>query len=316
MSGEAPPPKPDEPRDLGPVLEFMYRLGQAYLACGEQTAKVELLLRRVASAYGIRRTRVVAFPTALFITVHDRTEERITLAEGPTQVLRLDQIAAVYHLGDAAQRGEVTPPDGLEQLNVILRTPARFGAMGVIIGHAILTIGLAMLLLPSRDNLITAAVLGTIVGALKVFNRNRPVLAVPLPVVAAAIVSVLVFLAAKYGLPVDPLHALVPPLVSFLPGGMLTLGMVELAYGDMVSGSSRLITGFVQLVLLALGLAAGAVVVGYLPENLIDASPDQLDRWWIEFASWAGVVIFGVGAYIHFSAPQRSLGWMLLVLLL
>jgi hypothetical protein len=43
--------------DAGDLLEFLYRLGQAYLACGEQTAKVELLLRRTASAYGVRRSR-------------------------------------------------------------------------------------------------------------------------------------------------------------------------------------------------------------------------------------------------------------------
>src|SRR5262245_17726370 len=94
------------------VLEFMFRLGQAYLACGEQTAKIELSLRRVATAFGIRRSRVVAFPTALFITVHEGADERVTVAEGPTQVLRLDQIADVYALGGKAQRGEVTPSDG------------------------------------------------------------------------------------------------------------------------------------------------------------------------------------------------------------
>src|SRR5262245_23801290 len=97
--------------DSGELLEFMFRLGQAYLACGEQTAKVELILRRTASAYGVRRSRVVAFPTAIFISLHDGEEERVTLAEGPTQTLRLDQIADVYTLGDAAQRGEVTPRD-------------------------------------------------------------------------------------------------------------------------------------------------------------------------------------------------------------
>ena len=48
-----------EPTDTGVLLEFMFRLGQAYLACGEQTAEVELLLRRVALAYGMGRTRVV-----------------------------------------------------------------------------------------------------------------------------------------------------------------------------------------------------------------------------------------------------------------
>ena len=85
---------------------------------------------------------------------------------------------------------------------------------------------------------------------------------------------------------------LVPPLVTFLPGGMLTLGMVELAYGDMVSGSSRLITGFVQLVLLTFGLAAGAALLGAHPENLVYASSQFVKVPW---AAWAGVPVFCLG---------------------
>jgi uncharacterized membrane protein YjjB (DUF3815 family) len=139
------------------------------------------------------------------------------------------------------------------------------------------------------------------------------VLSVPLPVVAAALVSGLVFVAVRYGLPVEPLHALVPPLVTFLPGGMLTLAMVELAYGDMVSGSSRLTTGFVQLVLLAFGLAAGAAIVGVRPDSLLDATAPSAHLPW---TPWVGVVVFGIGVYFHFSAPKNSLKWMLLVLLL
>ena len=299
--------------DTGALLEFMLRLGQAFLACGEQTAKVELILRRMASAYGIRRSRVVTFPTAIFISLQDRVEERVTLAEGPAQTLRLDQIADVYELGEAAQRGEVAPHDGLERLTEILRKTARFGVAGIVVGHTILSVGVSMVLVPSLTYVAVAALLGAIVGALKALNRNQPVLAVPLPVVAAGVVSVLVFLAVKYGLPVDPLHALVPPLVSFLPGGMLTLGMVELVYGDMVSGSSRLITGFVQLVLLAFGLAAGAVLVGISYDGLIEAA-GELDK--VAWAPWLGVVVFGLGVYLHFSAPRNSFWWMLLVLLL
>jgi uncharacterized membrane protein YjjB (DUF3815 family) len=129
-------------------------------------------------------------------------------------------------------------------------------------------------------------------------------------------VSVLVFVGVKYGLPLDPQYALVAPLITFLPGAMLTFGMVELAYGDMVSGSSRLITGFVQLVLLVFGLTAGAVLVGYRPENLVDASPEPVDPSWALWAPWLGVVVFGVGVYLHFSAPRNALLWILLVLLL
>jgi uncharacterized membrane protein YjjP (DUF1212 family) len=298
--------------DTDTLLEFLFRLGRAYLASGEQTALVELYLRRIATALGMRRTRVVAFPTALFITVYDGTEERVTLAEAPTEVLRLDQIADVYTLGEAAQRGEVTPRQGLDRLTELLRKGPRFGPAGAVAGHTILTVGLALVLMPDPRNLAAAAVLGFLVGALKVFNRGRPVLDAPLSVVSAALVSVLVFLALKYGLPVDPQYALVPPLVTFLPGAMLTFGMVELAYGDMVSGSSRLITGLVQLVLLTFGLIAGAALVGYRPEDLVEAAGVPTAVLW---APWAGVVVFGLGVYLHFSAPRGSLGWMLLVLL-
>jgi uncharacterized membrane protein YjjP (DUF1212 family) len=264
----------------------------------------------------MRRSRVVAFPTALFITVHDGSEERVTLAEGPTQTLRLDQIADVYTLGAAAEAGGVGPREGLERLQGILRKPARFGTAGVVAGHTVLTVGLALVLMPTLRNLAAAAVLGTVVGAVKVLNRDRPLLAAPLAVVAAALVSFLVFLAMKYGLPVDPQYALVPPLVTFLPGAMLTFGMVELAYGDMVSGSSRLITGSVQLVLLVLGLTAGAALVGYSPEHLAEAAPAAVAGPWAVGAAWAGVAVFGVGVYFTFSAPPRSLRWMLVVLLL
>ena len=93
--------------DVSTLLEFMFRLGQAYLACGEQTAKVELLLRRTATAYGIRRSRVVAFPTAVFISLHDGAEERVTLAEA----MRLCREAEVAAAEAAAASLPAIAPD-------------------------------------------------------------------------------------------------------------------------------------------------------------------------------------------------------------
>lgn len=299
--------------DVDALLEFLFRLGQAYIGCGEQTAQVELILRRIAAANGTRRSRVVTFPTAIFITLHDGVQERVTLAEGPLEPLRLDQMADVYALGLAAQQGEVTPRDGLERLGAILQQAPRFGALGSILGHVILTVGLAMLLAPALEGLAAAAVLGAIVGVVKVLKDNRPVLAMPLPVVAAAIVSALVFLAAERGLAVRPIQLLIPPLVTFLPGGMLTMAMVELAYGDMISGTTRLVTGFIQLVFLAFGLAAGATIVGYDVDALVETTRALHAIPWIP---WLGVIVFGIGVHIHFSAPRNSLLWMLAVLVI
>lgn len=290
----------------------MSRLGQAYLACGEQTALVELFLRRVASSLGIRRSRIVAFPTAIFINIQSGDDEQVTLTEGPIQTLRLDQIADVYTLGDQAQRGEVPPEEGLARINEILKKAPRFGSIGMIGGHAILTLGLAMLISPAPTNLVAAVILGAIVGGVKTLNRDRPILSAPLSVVAAALVSTLVFGAAAYGLPINPLCILVPPLVTFLPGAMLTFGMIELAYGDMVSGASRLITGFVQLFLLTFGIAAGATIYRVSPESFLAIPPEYIASDW---QPWVGALVFGIGAYIHFSAPRNTLQWLILVLL-
>jgi uncharacterized membrane protein YjjP (DUF1212 family)/uncharacterized membrane protein YjjB (DUF3815 family) len=299
--------------DTAVLLEFLYRLGQAYLACGEQTAKVELLLRRTATAYGMRNARVVAFPTAVFISLHDSNGERVTLAQCETNLLRLDQMADFYALGDLAQKGRLDLREGLERLAAIRRQKPRFGKLGFVLGHAILTVGLSLVLMPTITNTAAAVILGLMVGFLKLSSRGTTVTSVPLPVTSAAMVSALVFLAIRYGLAVDPVHAIIPPLVTFLPGAMLTLGMVELAYGDMVSGSSRLIAGLVQLVLLAFGLGIGAGLVGYSPEDLLHSAAHYSKS---PFAAWVGVLVFGLGVYLHFSAPRNSLQWLILVLLL
>lgn len=309
LSDPAVAPPPVDPSRL---LEFLFRLGQAYLACGEQTAQVELILRRTATALSVRRSRVVAFPTAIFISLHVGDREHVTIAEGPIQMLRLDQIADIYTLGSEAQEGAVAPETGIQRINEITRRGARFGSFGSIFGHTVLAAGLAIVLGSSLANLAAASVIGLLIGVVKVSNRNRPILAAPMPVVAAALVSILVYLGIRNGLPIDPLHALIPPLITFLPGAMLTFGMIELAYGDMVSGSARLMTGFVQLVLLAFGLAAGAALVGYGPEQLVLATQEWVAPAWLP---WVGVLIFGVGVCLHFSAPPRSLPWVLLVLL-
>ncbi|WP_425613707.1 threonine/serine exporter ThrE family protein [Anatilimnocola sp. NA78] len=305
----AQPPATVEAKAL---LEFLFRLGQAYLASGEQTAQVELLLRRVATAYKARRSRVVVFPTAIFISVSEGEDDRIAIADGPSRDLRLDQIADVYDLGNTALTAGITPREGVERLAAIMRTSPRFGAIGSVVGHAILAVGVAMILASAFTNMMVAALLGAGIGALKLLNKDRPVLAVPLPVISAALVSAFVYLAVKYDLPVVPIHALVPPLVSFLPGAMLSLGMVELVYGDMVSGSSRLTTGFVHLMLLAFGLVAGAALVGVSSDSLIEAS-DQVQIPWVQ---WLGVIVFGIGVFFHFSAPRNSFWWMQLVLVL
>ncbi|HYI14693.1 MAG TPA: threonine/serine exporter family protein, partial [Thermomicrobiales bacterium] len=119
------------------------------------------------------------------------------------------------------------------------------------------------------------------------------------------------FLAVDYGVANAPLLLLIPPLVFFLPGAMLTTGMIELTSGDIVSGSSRLVAGLVQLVLLLFGLLIAAAIVG-LPTAEAFSTVGSTTLW--NWGPWAGTFIYGIGIYLHRTAPTGSLPWLLLVL--
>ena len=88
------------------------------------------------------------------------------------------------------------------------------------------------------------------------------------PVLSAMVVSALTFEAVKHGAADPGLRTLIAPLVTFLPGGVLTTATVELASGEMVAGASRLVFGSVQLLLLAFGIVAGVELVG-LPSEAV-----------------------------------------------
>jgi uncharacterized membrane protein YjjB (DUF3815 family) len=109
-----------------------------------------------------------------------------------------------------------------------------------------------------------------------------------LPTVAALTVSAAVFFATEHGI-VDnaALRPLIASLVTLLPGAALTTATVELASGEMIAGSSRLVYGVLQLLLLAFGIVAGAALAGLPSDQALTASSSEL----LGYAGWIGQIV-------------------------
>ena len=116
------------------------------------------------------------------------------------------------------------------------------------------------------------------------------------------------FLLARAGLDVGALpSALIAPLVTLLPGALLTTGVIELSTGQMVSGAGRIAAGTMQLVMLAFGITAAGALAGIPAVPLSSGSVG----W---FGPWVAIAVFGVGIMANRCVHPRSLGWVLLVL--
>jgi uncharacterized membrane protein YjjP (DUF1212 family) len=300
-------PGPDE---LPSLQTFVVELGAALNAAGEPAYAVQERLTRVARGYGERSARISAFPTYIMVTMGRGEAATVELTSPLGALPRLDQNAAVDRLARDAERGAVEPAEGLRALADIRAMGPRFGPAQSIVGYAILTLGLCLTLHPAPRDVAAAAVLGALVGVLRSVGRGQPQLQILMPILAAVAVAALAALAVKHDLAGPGLRAMVASLVVFLPGAAMTTAVLELAAGQMISGSSRLVSGLMQLALLAFGIVAGIQAVGVASSRVFSGSDDLLGDW----APWLGVLVFATGVTVANSAPARSFPGLVVVL--
>ena len=290
------------------LINLLRLLGIALCMSGEATSRVAAHLDQVAVAYGVHGARFFVLPTGVFVRLpFGDGEVFVDFAPAPGSTLRLDQISAVYDLLGEAKADHPAPDQLAGRLTGILESPPRRSPITTVVGHMILVVGLGMIIRPTPAGLLCFAALGVLVGLLKLVAEIFGILSQALPVVAALLVTVVaVVLANTLHVP-QASRLIIPALVTMLPGTALTIGSMELASGEMIAGTSRLVYGLNVLLLLAFGILLGSHLIGIPAKEPAAAALG----WW---APWAGVLLVGIGFFLHFSAPARSLPWLLVVL--
>lgn len=290
------------------LRQFLLGIAEGLNAAAESVDRIHETMMAVSRVYGADEIDFVILPTVILVDTGE--SGRVAIRSVATPSFRFDQIAALYELVSLARTAQITPIDGIRRLNEIGAMRPRIGWFVRTLGHAILTTGLALLLAPTWQGAIVAFILGALIGLLKLVRS--PTLQLVMPIVAALVCALAVFALAPFVAIGDPLRLLIAPLATFLPGGALTTATGELAAGQMLAGASRLVYGFVQLALLAFGIIAAATLIGVDMSQYDGAdSARALPRW----VALVGVVLFAVGNYLHFSAPSKTFGWVLLALL-
>ena len=291
---------------------FVAALAEALTRAGEPEGLVQPRAARIATVYGVPDARLVVLPNlTLAAAVRGAPVELDSVAPSEPD-LRLDQMAAVEHVARLADQGAVQPEEGLRELDAAKTMRHRFGPVGLVAGHVVIALGVCLILQPTAIVLLGSAIFGALVGLLKLRARSAPTMRVLLPITAATLVSAIAFAVAPEKATQESLRALIPPLVTFLPGALITSATLDLVAGHLISGASRLVAGTMQLLLLTLGIGIGALLAGANLNAATTNTPiNTLGAW----APWLGAIVFGVGCYVHLSGPPRSLGWLLVVLM-
>lgn len=288
-------------RDPDDAIDFVVQLGSAMLAASSPATEVRQRIELVAIAYDLELEFFV-LPTGVWAVGYEKAV-LVSLSAVDPGTYRFDQIKALLRLVDQAAAGGVPPDEGLTALAEIRSMEPQFGRWLQVLGFVFVAFGIALVVRGTWRDLAAATVLGGVSGVLMSLTPNRPAFENLLPALASFVVGLAAFSMLEAGWIDDSIRVLTPALVIFLPGAMLTIGAIELSDGSLASGSSRMVAGFYQLLLLAFGLVVAGSVVGLSSaDEVIDPAIDGVG-WW---ASWIGVGVYVVGVGLAFSAPRDS----------
>jgi uncharacterized membrane protein YjjP (DUF1212 family) len=287
--------------------QFVAALGAAMAAANYPVTMVHRVMEQTARAYGLDH-EFLALPN--YVQVGSASGEGIYIAN-PDFNVRYDQSFPLATLVARAPSGTVSPEEGMAELDRIRNLDKRFPVWVTILGYAVQSVGLALILQPTPWSLYGAAILGLLVGGLSVIGRRIEAIGYMLPTVCAFLVAFIVFtFENRWHVGTDSLRALAAPLATFLPGAAITLAVIELATHHVVSGASRLVAGFMQIAQLAFGILVAAQIAGIADANLVTTQLNRLGPW----APILGVLVYGLGIWLNFAPPAKFLPWMALML--
>jgi uncharacterized membrane protein YjjP (DUF1212 family) len=261
-----------------PRHDFIVALGRALHEHGASTARVEDAMTQLAKRFGIEGQFFVQ-PTSLFAAFGAAGIEtrlvRLHAAEiDLSKLVRLDRVLS------AVARGEIAVGVAKRRLDAIVQRPARRhrGAI-VVLGHMLAGAAVARFLGGAWREVITAMLIGLIIGALARFARKRVALGRVLIPLSAFVASFLAVVLGNWLSPQSPQVAMIAGLVVLLPGLTLTIAISELATNHLASGTARAAGAIVVLMSMGFGVAFGARLAAALIGPMTMTTPKEPPDW-------------------------------------
>ena len=301
-----PAVSPASPAPATEAVRFVIRLGRAFHVCGYPANRVEQVMAQAADLVGIEG-QFFTTPTAIIATFGS-DDQPIThlqrMEPGDVHLERLNRLDAV--LVDV-RAGRVTPAQALEEVDRIITSKPRYGALLTTLAYGLASAASGRILGAGALGVAVAAVIGVAVGVLIQLAGPRPALRRVLVPLAGFVASALAALAAGFAQPFSVHIVTLAGIIILLPGLALTIAMAEVSTEHLVSGTARLTGAIVTFIALAFGVALGRRVVELVLGPVVAGSGVHLAPW----SEWLAVLVSPLAFTVLLRAPARDAGWVL-----
>ena len=288
-------------------VDFIVELARRLHIYGTSAQRLEGAVTQVA-----RRLRIDAEvwsnPTGMILSFPD--PER-----GPaypiTRLVRLEpgeqnlgRLAAADAIAEDVLAGRRDIAEGLQAMRALDRPAGPLARPASILSFGLASASVVGLMQRTGwADLITAAVLGCLIGLLTEFSQGRSRWGDAHEALAAFLATLLATAVASFVAPLSLQGVIIAGLIVLMPGLMLTTAVSELTSRQLVSGTARFAGALTILLKLTFGAVAAAQVVNLLGwKPMANAGAAALPQW----MPWLMLLVGSFAFAVLFKAARRD----------
>ena len=233
------------------VLNVAARTGYLLLASGAEISRVEETIDRICSHYGVESEQAYVLSNGIFLTAgNGREKTYASVRYIPMQGSRFDRLIAVNQFSREVVRGKYTIGEaaspGKSDFSQILASGIGSAAFSMLFGGSF------------RDALCAFAA-GLILYVFVLKSRTAKKSKMVTNILGGMLVTMICYLLRSFG-PGENLHYMViGSVMPLIPGATFISGLRDMAGGDYLSGSVRILDAI--LVFLSISIGVGVVTV-------------------------------------------------------
>ncbi len=298
---------------LNTRIAFLLELARRLHQYGTAAPRLEGAIAGAAQRLGLQAD-VWSSPTAIIVSFTDRAQGEEEVAQ-VTQVMRLApgdvnlaRLCEADAIADKVIAGHIELREGFRLLRELGRPDTRRAQAGVIASYGLAAASVVALLLHSSwADLVTAALIGLIIGSITVLSATRPRLAVASEAISALVATIIAIVVSQFVVPLAIKSVILAGLIVLMPGMALTTAVREISSQHLVAGVARMGGAIATLIKLTFGTVAATQLCNAFGIEGRDYALPPLPTWTDYPALLVGALAFAVS----FRAARRD--WLVVM---
>lgn len=320
-----------EQADFTEVLDVAAKAGHILLENGAEISRVEDIMSRIASHFGVDSGNFFVLSNGIFTTGH---ANKITKSGGqastyanvefiPLRGIQLSKVVAVNRLSYDIANGKTGLAEARERLESI-STAAPKAAWEQILGSGVGAAGFCAVFGGGWADCGVAFVVGLLLYAFVLGVSSRYLSKIVGGVANAFLATLLCIIAWRIGSGISLANVIIGAIMPLIPGVPFVNGVRDLANSDYLAGFTRLTDAMLGFFCIAVGVSLAFIFDGSMHSGMADltmmVSPQTASLFWQLIAAFTGTaafaLLFGIDREHYVPAGViGAIGWALYLIL-